>query len=72
MALFAQALRRLAETGMVTKTVDSVHGQKYIVDGQIETPLGTPRPVRSVWIVDRGLEAPRLVTAYPLEEGEQS
>lgn len=70
--LFAQALRKVAETGTVTKTVDSVHGQKYVVDGQIEPALGTPRAVRSVWIVDRGLETPRLVTAYPQEEGEQS
>ena len=27
--------------------------------------------VRSVWIVDRELEAPRLVTAYPHEERGQ-
>jgi hypothetical protein len=70
--VFAQALRGLAETGIVKKTVDSVHGRKYIVDGQIEPALGTPRAVRSVWIVDRGSQAPRVVTAYPHEEGEQS
>jgi hypothetical protein len=26
------------------------------------------RSVRTIWIVDRGLEAPRLVTAYPGKE----
>jgi sugar phosphate isomerase/epimerase len=67
-AAFAAALRQLAITGEVTKSVESPHGNKYIVDGRIDAPnTGSPM-VRSVWIVDRGLEAPRLVTAYPHEE----
>ena len=36
--------------------------------GRIETPSGKTPLVRTVWIVDRGFDAPRLVTAYPQEE----
>jgi hypothetical protein len=70
-ATFAEALRELADAGEVTKNVESVHGTKYIVEGRLDTPSGKSPMVRSVWIVDRGLEAPRLVTTYPHEELEQ-
>lgn len=65
---FAAALRAQAASGDVSKSVESKHGNKYIVDGQIETPSGRSPAVRSVWIVDRGFDAPRLVTVYPAEE----
>jgi hypothetical protein len=67
----ATALRKLALAAQVAKTVESAHGRKYIVEGRIEGPSGRSAMVLSVWIVDRGLEAPRLVTAYPREEREQ-
>lgn len=43
------------------------HGDKYIIEGAMQTPDGRSPQVRSVWIVDVGKEAPRLVTAYPME-----
>ena len=70
-SVFAAALRKLAIMGEVTKSVESPHGNKYIVDGRIDAPSKASPMVRSVWIVDRGLEAPRLVTAYPHEERGQ-
>jgi len=65
----ASALRRLAETTTVARNVDSIHGWKYIIEGRLESPSGKAPVVRSVWIVDRGGDIPRLVTAYPQEEG---
>ena len=62
------AFRRLAVTAEVSHTVESAHGEKYIVDARIEMPSGRLPLVRSVWVVDRGFDAPRLVTAYPHEE----
>jgi len=67
-AAFATALRTLAVTGAIARTVESVHGTKHVVDGRMQTPRGRSPMVRRVWIVDRGVEAPRLVTAYPREE----
>jgi hypothetical protein len=58
----------MAENVAVATSMASPHGQKYIVEGNIETPSGKTPRVRTVWIVDRGLETPRLVTAYPRED----
>lgn len=67
-SLLAFALRRLAATTEVTKNVESPHGVKYILDGRIETPSGERTKIRSVWIIDRGRDIPRLVTAYPYSD----
>jgi len=64
----AAALCKLAATDTVIKNVASPHGCKYVLDGRMETPCGKRPVVRTVWIVDDGLPAPRLVTAYPHEE----
>lgn len=45
-------------------------GSKYVVEGRIEGPSGRSAMVLSVWIIDHGSDAPRLVTAYPSEEQE--
>ncbi len=65
-----EALRKLADSNDVTRFSESAHGKKYVVDGRIETPRGKQPLVRTVWIVDRGMDTPRLVTAYPAEEPE--
>jgi hypothetical protein len=41
---------------------------KYIVDGRIVSPNGKTAQLRSIWIIDVGLDTPRLVTAYPREK----
>jgi hypothetical protein len=64
----ANTFRRLAITYSVTRSMESVHGKKYIVDGAIDTPTGKNASVRTIWIVDSGETVPRLVTAYPREE----
>ena len=65
----ANALRRLAETTTVARSVESIHGKKYIIEGRLTSPCGKTPLVRTVWIVDQGGDIPRLVTAYPQEEG---
>jgi hypothetical protein len=61
------ALRDIAEHGDVVNSGESVHGEKYVVDGWLSAHTQESRrwPVRTVWIIDRGGNAPRLVTAYP-------
>jgi len=61
------ALVRLAGEGNVVHQADSPHGQKYVVEGVLDSPAGKNAVVRTVWIVDHGQDAPRLVTAYPGE-----
>lgn len=61
----ANALRTLAETAGIVREMESSHGIKYIVDGQLKTPAGKTPDVRTVWILDSGSDVPRFVTAYP-------
>jgi hypothetical protein len=39
---------------------------KYISDGWMITPQGDRVKLRAVWIVDKGQDHPRFVTAYPM------
>jgi len=68
--LLAGALHAVAQTGEVVEMVESTHGEKYVVDGRVssQTEKSRQRMVRTVWIIDRGSDAPRLVTAYPGRE----
>jgi hypothetical protein len=61
------ALKNIAVAGKVVERSESVHGEKYIVDGMLmsHTEQSRSRAVRTVWIVERSTDAPRLVTAYP-------
>lgn len=61
----AGSFRRLAMAYSVTRSMESAHGKKYIVDGAIETPTGKSPMVRTIWFIDSGETIPRLVTAYP-------
>jgi len=69
--LLAEALRRIAADNNAVHCAESHHGKKYIVDGLLEIPDARSPLVRTVWIIDEGSAAPRLVTAYPHEEGGQ-
>ena len=69
--VLSEALCGLAANFPIVKTVDSPHGTKYVVDGTLATPVSKTPSVRTVWIIDQGGDTPRLVTAYPHEEGER-
>lgn len=64
----AAAFLTLAEMEEVTENLESPHGRKYILEGRIQSPSDKAPVVRTIWIVDRGQDTPRLVTAYPREE----
>jgi hypothetical protein len=67
--VLASALSNLALKSSVVQYTESAHGEKYVVDGKIATPSGRTPTIRTIWIIDRGLDKPRFVTAYPYEEG---
>jgi hypothetical protein len=68
--LLIGALRGVAQTGETAEATESLHGEKYVVDGFLPAQTGTrqARLVRTIWIIDKSSEAPRLVTAYPWKE----
>ena len=63
---FAAALRDHGARNEIAEMTVSDYGTRYSVDGIIETPDGRNPYVRTVWIIDKANDAPRLVTAYPL------
>ena len=66
---FAEALRKQGASYPVVKTVESSYGTRYAVDGPVESPDTRNPMARTVWLLERGSTTPRLITAYPLEEG---
>ena len=58
------ALLALAQAGSASRTSVGVFGQKYVVRGTIQGPAGQAVVV-TVWIVLRGEDFPRFLTAYP-------
>ncbi|HEX5472949.1 MAG TPA: hypothetical protein VFW73_13740, partial [Lacipirellulaceae bacterium] len=61
-------LHEVASKNPIVKTTDTLHGQKYIIEGIITSPTGKTAMIRSVWIIDQGYDSPRLVTAYPCKQ----
>jgi len=65
----AQALRQHGQTHEVKRAQETGFGPRYQVEGRLNAPDGRSPRVRSVWQLDHGEVAPRLITAYPLEDG---
>jgi hypothetical protein len=63
--ILAEALLQHAATGSLIKITDTVFGPRFEITGKLRTPWGELPQVCSVWQVDRGKLAPRLITAYP-------
>jgi filamentous hemagglutinin len=61
-----QALLAHAQEHDIRRISETVHGTKYIIEGELPTPSGRTPLVRSIWIIDAQQSAPRFVTAYPL------
>ena len=61
----AADLRRHAMENEAFATEANQYGQKYQIRGILKGPTGRVAMVVSVWIVLRGEDFPRFVTAYP-------
>lgn len=64
----AEALRIHGQSHNVKHVRQTSFGPRFEVEGTLNTPDGRSPQVRSVWQQDHGAVAPRLITAYPLEE----
>lgn len=63
--VFEKELWNAAQYEDVIEVVESSHGAKYVIDGEIRSPLGRVVAVRTVWIIESDQDRPRFVTAYP-------
>jgi hypothetical protein len=64
--MLARAPREHGEQNGVSSETETGFGPRYEVDGPLSTPAGRRPRVRTVWQLDHGEVAPRLITAYPL------
>ena len=64
---FAVALRQHGQQYEVSKTKQTGFGPRYEIDGDLRAPDGRFPRVRTVWQLDEGSIAPRLITAYPVQ-----
>ncbi|MFN8625546.1 MAG: hypothetical protein U0587_06125 [Candidatus Binatia bacterium] len=64
--VFATALREHGQRHEVSRMTETGFGPRYEVDGPLNTPSGRTPLIRTVWQLDHGEIAPRLITAYPL------
>ena len=63
----AEALRQQARDNVVALSEDTPFGTRYLIEGALVAPNGRQLQVRTVWFIDKGSQAPRFVTAYPLK-----
>jgi len=64
--LMAEALHNHAIENELAGGEETTYGRKFTIEAPLPTPDGRRPHVRSVWIILRGEEAPRFVSAYPL------
>ena len=61
----AEALQLHAMRHAIAGIMENERGVRYVLDGELGTPDGRNPYVRVVWMVDKGSDIPRLITAYP-------
>jgi hypothetical protein len=66
--ILAEALREHGRTNEIVRAHETGFGPRFIVEGELNTPVGRRPRVRTVWQFDEGTIAPRLITAYPLDD----
>lgn len=66
-ALLEGQFLSLANYEEVKEVVESPFGRKFIIEGYLESPLGQPVLVRTVWLLEPQDRRPRFITAYPAQ-----
>ncbi len=69
--MLEKTLLAIAKTEPVQEIKHSPYGIKYVIERTLNTPKGTSAIVETVWIIERGEQQPRFVTAYPAHEPEE-
>jgi hypothetical protein len=65
---FERALREQHLTQPAEPAGENAFGVKYAITARLEGPSGDSVMVRSVWIIRKGEDHPRLLTAYPVRK----
>ena len=68
----SQGLISVAQSEAVSSIRPNEYGLNYVIYGVIQTPIGGPLLVRTVWFIPHSGGAPSLATAYPRPQRERS
>jgi hypothetical protein len=60
--IFEQRLRELVLSEDVTKVEDTRYGQKFIVEGLLDSLTGEKVQIVTVWVILKGEKIPRFIT----------
>ena len=63
--MFEKCLRDLILVQDVANTEESTFGRKYVVEGLVKGISGKTMHIVTVWVILKGENVPRLITAYP-------
>ncbi len=63
--VFERSLRELILTQDASEAEESRYGKKYIVEGLLVGPSGGTMQIVTVWVILKGENIPRFITAYP-------
>lgn len=66
-ATMIRDLIEVAQSQPVSEVEQTQYGTKYVIYGVIQQPIGGDLLILSVWQIDYGRSAPRLLSAYPQE-----
>ncbi len=66
--VMAKALRQHAAEHEVVKVEATEDGNRYVIEGIIQTPDGRNPFVRSIWFVEQDQRVPQFITAYPVKK----
>jgi hypothetical protein len=62
---FADALKEHGQSNEVFSRTETAFGSRYVVEGELRGADGRFPRIRTVWQMDEGSVAPRLISAYP-------
>lgn len=63
--ILKQGLIIIAQDNEVVDTITNIYGTKYVIDGNLQSPNNVEVVLRTVWIIEKHVNMPRFVTAYP-------
>lgn len=64
----AEALLQHATEYDVVEIESTEVGDRYVIEGNIQSPDGRDPFVRSIWFIEQGRQIPKFVTAYPVKK----
>lgn len=64
--LLEKALKKIAKSEEIENFSVSEYGVKYVLESNIDSPIGKIVKVRTIWIIEKDQTRPRFITIYPI------